>query len=304
MSNVPDSKAELHLHLEGSVEPQTLRELDPSLTLAEIDAAFHYTDFLGFLQSYIWISKRLKTPEHYALATKHLLERLEAQGVSYAEITLSAGVILWKEQDFHAVFDAVIGEAARFSMRVFWILDAVRQFGVAPAAQVAELAIERAGDGVVAFGIGGDEARGPAKWFAEIYQEVREKGLHLTCHAGETTGPESVWEALAIGAERVGHGIRAIEDPLLVEHLRAKNIPLEICISSNICTGVVNSIEAHPVKKLYDSGVPIVLNTDDPALFHTSLNREYELAEMHFGFTRGELEALAANSFRYSFRQF
>lgn len=294
-------KAELHLHLEGSVEPETLLELDPSLDRAEVEAAFAYTDFLGFLKSYAWVAKRLRRPEDYALAARRLLERLEAENVRYAEITISAGVILWKQEDFAPVWDAVVREAARSPVGTRWIIDAVRQFGVEPARRVAELAIERRDEGAVAIGLGGDEARGPAHWYANVFKLARDGGLRLTCHAGETTGPESVWEALAIGAERIGHGIRSIEDPQLVAHLRDHHIPLEICITSNLRTGAVPSLAAHPLRRLFDAGAPILLNTDDPALFGCTLSGEFDLARRRFGFTQAELAAIAANGFRYAF---
>lgn len=293
--------AELHLHLEGSVDPATLQELDPSLTPEEIAAATTFTDFSGFIESYVWVNRRLQSPAHYALIARRLFERLASQGVAYAEITLSAGIILWKQQDFAPIYTALQHEAGRARPRIRWILDATRQFGPEAAQPVFDLAAERLGDGVVAIGLGGFEERGPASWFADLYREARGRGLRLVCHAGETTGPQSVWEALAIGAERVGHGIRSIEDPRLVAHLREKNIPLEVCISSNVRTGAVAALANHPVRHLYDAGVPIVLNTDDPALFGCTLAGEYQLAAREFGFTAEELAGLARNGFRYAF---
>jgi aminodeoxyfutalosine deaminase len=291
-------KAELHVHLEGSIEAETLLEIDPSLSRDEIERNLHGHTFEEFLRGYIWLIKRLRTPEHYAIATRDLLDRLASQNVTYAEITLSAGVVLWKDQDLAAVYDAVWRESQRSRVKTYWIPDAVRHFGAEAGLQVAQFAVTRRDQGVVAFGIGGDEARGPAEWFRDVFAYARDGGLRLVCHAGETTGPESIWAALEIGAERIGHGLAAARDPALMAKLRESNVPLEVCISSNVSTGVVASLEEHPVRKLYDAGVPIVLNTDDPAFFRTSLTREYELARDVFGLP---VEELAANSFRYAF---
>ena len=160
------------------------------------------------------------------------------------------------------------------------------------------VAVTRRDHGTIAYGIGGDEARGPAEWFRDVFAYARDGGLHLVCHAGETMGPESIWAALEIGAERIGHGITAVRDLALLARLRESNIPLEVSITSNVCTGVAPSLAEHPVRRLYDAGVPIVLNTDDPSFFHTSLVREYELAQSVFGLPA---EELAAASFRYAF---
>jgi aminodeoxyfutalosine deaminase len=294
-------KAELHLHLEGSVEPETLYELDPSTSMEEYRALYHYTDFDAFLRAFGSVGKRLRTPRDYTLITRRLLERLEAQNVRYAEIIIAAGVVLWKEQDFAAIFDAIGAAAAESAVEVRWILDAVRQFGVEPAMQVAVLAAERQDRGVVALGIGGSEERGPASWFHDVFAFAKREGLHLHAHAGESMGPESIWDALALGAERIGHGIAAVGDPALLRHLREKDIPLEICITSNLVTGVVPRMEDHPVRRLFDSGVPIVLNSDDPAMFRCSLTGEYRLAAEQFGFTEAELGRIAENGFRYAF---
>ena len=296
-------KVELHLHLEGSVTPELMQELAPALTAEEIQGRFGFRNFGGFLECYKWVVEHLHSPESYALVARCLLESLARQNVRYAEITLSAGVILWKKQEFTPIYDALQREAANSPVAVRWNLDAIRHFGAEHAMRVAELAAERVGSGVVSFGIGGDEVRGPAEWFTEVYKFAKGKGLRLTAHAGETAGPESVWAALRLGAERIGHGIRAMDDPALVRHLQDRNIPLEICISSNVATGAVESLRAHPVRRLYDAGVPIVLNTDDPGLFDTTLNREFEIAATEFGFSEAELAGIVENGFRYAFAQ-
>ena len=295
-------KAELHVHLEGSVTPETLREIAPHLDPAEIQSRYQYENFLGFLKSYAWVTGFLERPEHYALVTRRLLEHLETQGVVHAELNLSVGVWLWRNQDAAAIFDAIEAAAASSPIPVRFIFDAVRQFGVEPARRVAELAAERTHRGVVALGIGGDEARGPAELFADVFRSAREAGLRAVPHAGETGGPDSVWQALALGASRIGHGIRSVEDPKLMAHLKDADIPLEICILSNVATGAVPNLAAHPVRALFDAGVPIVLNTDDPAMFHTNLLLEYRVAAEQFGFSESELKVLAANSLRYAIR--
>jgi len=295
-------KAELHLHLEGSATPDTMQDLAPEVAAEEIRQQFAFGTFDAFLKCFTWVVKHLRGPDDYALVAQRLLESLELQNVSYAEITLSAGVVLWKGDDFGSIYEAVRRVASRSPVQVYWNLDAIRQFGVEHTMQVARLAAERVNDGVISFGIGGDEARGPAEWFTDVYRFARENGLRLTAHAGETIGPESIWGALRLGAERIGHGIRAIDDPALIRYLRDSNIPLEICISSNVATGAVRSLAEHPVRKLYEAGVPIVLNTDDPGIFGTTLEGEYELAAREFGFSDEELRGIAENGFRYAFR--
>jgi len=294
-------KAELHLHLEGSVQPETLHELDPTISVEEFRMLYEYPDFDSFLRAFGAVGKRLRGPDDYALITRRLLEHLACQNVQYAEIIIAAGVVIWKGQEFAPIFDAICAAAADSPVRVRWILDAVRQFGTEHVMRVAELAAERVDQGVIAFGIGGSEQRGPAEWFADAFAFARNAGLRLTAHAGESMGPESVWAALELGAERIGHGIASVRDEALMRYLRERDIPLEVCVTSNLVTGVVKHVQDHPIRRLYDAGVPIVLNSDDPAMFRCSLVDEYRLLAREFGFSEAELRGIAENAFRYAF---
>ena len=295
-------KAELHVHLEGSIDAGTLCELDPGLSREEALAGFAYNDFPGFLKAFGFVASRLREPQHYALVARRMFTALAAQGVKYVEVTLSAGVVLWKGQNLPTVFDAVAREGRKAAIDVWWNLDAVRQWGPVAAWDVVEFAASQVDSGVVSFGLGGNESTGPVEWFRPHFEFARQHGLRLTCHAGEAEGPASIWGSLEVGAERIGHGFRAIEDPLLVAYLRDHRVPLEISVTSNVLTRTVGSLREHPVRKLYDAGVPLIINTDDPALFGVTLLDEYALLAREFGFTPAELEGLARNSFTYAFK--
>lgn len=295
-------KAELHVHLEGTLDAGVLAEFDPNVSAAEVARRYQSADFDQFITAFKWAVGHLDSPDHYALAARRYFEKLAAQNVRYVELTLAAGVVLWKKLDFAAVYDAVAQECARAPLDAWLVLDAVRHFGVEHVDEVARLAVERAGDRVVAFGIGGDERTAPPEMFAATFQFVRDHGLALVPHAGETAGATSVRSCVELGARRIGHGIAAVSDAELLAELARRGIALEVCLSSNAATGAVHSLGAHPIRQLFDAGVPIVLNTDDPALFGTTLNDEYALAANQFGFTPVELEQLAANSRRYAIR--
>lgn len=291
---------ELHLHLEGSVDPATLLRLDPDLTTLQAEQPYHFSNFAGFIECFKFIALRLRTPEDYTLITRRLIAALAEQGVGYAEVTLSAGVLLWKDREIAPYYDAVREASRGGPVEIRWNLDAVRQFGPEPAWRMAEFAAQRVADGVVSIGIGGDELRGPAEWFRGVYRFARSRGLRLTAHAGETDGPSSIWAALEIGAERIGHGIRAVDDPVLLRHLRDHRIPLEVCLTSNAGTGAVGSMESHPLRRLYDAGVPLTLSTDDPGVFRCTLRGEFELAR-RLGLGDRDLRTIAENSAIYRF---
>lgn len=298
-------RTELHLHLEGTVDRETLMLLDPGVTREAVDAAWGFTDFAGFLECFKFIAQRLRGPRDYGLITRRMMESLAQQGITYAEVTLGAGVVLWRGFDFHSVWRA-IREAQRQAYRewpveVWWNLDAIRQFGPDHVMEVARMAANYVGDGAVSFGIGGDEAGGPALPLRAAFAYARDAGLRLTAHAGETAGPESIRAALAVGAERIGHGIRAVEDADLMERLRGEQIPLEVCITSNVKTGAVSSLAEHPVRRLFNAGIPIVLNTDDPGVFETDLAKEFRLARDVFGFSEADLALVAGMAEKFRF---
>jgi len=309
-------KAELHLHLEGSLDPQMALELaqrngQHQETLARVQKRYAYRDFLGFLLAFKWVSEQLQQPADYALLLHELLRRLHAQNVLYAEITLAAGVVLWKRQDLDAVFVALQEEYEKaypqFPVEVRWIFDAVRNFGPQHVLDVARRAIAWKDAGVVAFGIGGDEQTAPPARFREAFDLVRAAGLRVTVHAGETAGPESIWAALRqLGAERLGHALAACRDPELLDYLAQAQIPLEVCLESNRRTGALrlqcgtDDLAAHPLADFYRRGLRVTLNTDDPGLFATSLNAEYARA-LQLGLTRDDLISVARTAFESAF---
>src|SRR5271169_1599496 len=320
-------KAELHLHLEGTVDPPTLAELSrrhPTplattnnryrkiedsgrvFTGEEARELYQYKHFTGFLWAFKAVTERMRTAEDYELVTYRMMQKLHAQNVLHAEVYISAGVVQWRGQEFAPLFEGA--ERARrrgerdFGISLYWIFDAVRHFGVEEAQRVVEEAIRFQDRNVIGIGLGGDERRAGPEQFRDVYEHAAKHGLRLTVHAGETLGPESIWSALReLKADRIGHGLHAIEDPELVRHLAEKQVPVEACISSNVLTGCCPSVDQHPLRKLFDAGVLVTLNTDDPDMFCTSLGREYQIAQDAFGLNEDELRRLAANSLRASF---
>src|SRR6202451_2995955 len=302
-------KAELHLHLEGSIEPRTLLELRERHgergSLADADRIYRYADFQGFLMAFKAVTDHLRTAEDYELIPYRLMQRLKEENVLHAEVYISVGVCLWRKQDFAAIFEGLDRGRARgardFGISLVWIFDAVRQFGAEAAQKVFELAVRYHDRDVVGIGIGGDEQKAPPELFRDAYAWSADHGLRLTAHAGETGPPESIWGALNLRVERIGHGLTAFHDPDLVEELAQRQVPVEICLTSNQRTGLCPSIADHPAKSYFDRGVMITLNTNDPAMFGTTLAREYQIAQQTFGFTDEHLRELARNSFEASF---
>ena len=309
-------KVELHLHLEGAVRPETLLELSQNKSglrqkvdewiAARRAQRYRYGNFREFLVGFGIISLLIETPQDYGLIATRLIEWLAEQNVKYAEIIFAAGVVLWKKQRVDEVFEALAAAAeeaeTRTGVRVKWIFDATRQFGIDHVREVMRWAGRYRSQGVVAFGIGGDEAAGPAKLFPDIFREARDLGLHVVAHAGEACGPESIRDAVEmLGAERIGHGLTAIRDAGVMTLLRERRIPMEVCPSSNVSTGLIARFEDHPMPKLLEAGLMVTLNSDDPAMFGTSLQEEFVRAARCFELSRETLTALCRNAVDGSF---
>jgi len=309
-------KAELHLHLEGSIQPSTVCALTArhgvTVTEQEVRRRYAYQNFVEFLETFKWVTSFLRDPQDYALITRDLAEYLLSQRVIYAEITISVGVMQLRKQRPESNFEAILAAAEPFEsrgLRMNWIFDAVRQFGAEAASRVVEAAKDCASKSIVALGIGGDELSVPTKEFRPVYDQAAALGLHRLIHAGEIGSPEKIREAVELlGVERIGHGIAAINDPALMDLLADRRIPLEICPQSNLRTGALAlqlrradaRMEDHPLPALFRHGIPIVLSTDDPAMFHTALHEEYEHAHQ-LGMTENELLRLAQMSFDFAF---
>ena len=278
-------KCELHLHLEGTILPETLvviserHDAEP-LTLDTARALYLYENFIGFLKAFGQVSQRLQAPEDYELITYEMIHRLAVQGVRHAEVYISFGILLrFKSQlTLESVTEAIergrLRAEGEFGTTVFWIIDAVRHFGVEEAAVVFRKAAElrERYPSIVGIGIGGDEARGPADDFRDLYVEAKAAGLHLTVHAGESVPASSVWSAINIGAERIGHALSAVDDPELLDVLAEKQIPLELNVTSNLRTGCLGDIAGHPVRHYFERGLMVTLNSDDPPMCRRNLN--------------------------------
>jgi aminodeoxyfutalosine deaminase len=306
-------KCELHLHLEGTILPETLLELSKRhdavpLTTEEAKKLYVYENFSEFMDSFKAVSSRLKEPEDYELITYNMVKELARQGVVHAEVYVSFGIIFyWKNAAVEPFMEAIERGRVRaekdFGTSVFWLIDAVRHFGAEEGFKVFRKAAElrERYPSIVGIGIGGDEARGGADIFREAYAEAKAAGLRLTAHAGETIGPESIWAALNIGAERVGHALSARQDAELMDVLVEKQIPLELNVTSNIRTGCCASFEEHPVKEYFERGLMVTINSDDPPMFGSNLLQEYVMVQERFGFSLEQMRELAANAVEASF---
>ncbi len=314
-------KAELHLHLEGSVTPTVARRLarrrgitlpgvsDVEESQADLRQSFGFVDFSGFLRLYLAIASCLQQPEDFCEIVEELGARLHEQGVGYAEVTFTPCLHYHHQVPTEVMLQGLCEGRRRVRERhdiaLRWVFDIVRIYPeqAEPTLAFARAMQRRDPGATVGLGLGGPEDRphqvAPLR---EAFARARAEGLHSVPHAGELAGPERIWEAIdQLGAERIGHGVRCLEDPALVEELRARGIPLEVCPSSNVCLGVVPSLAEHPLPRLIEAGLKVSLGSDDPPLFGTDLVQEYARSAEAFGWGAQELAGLAAASIEHSF---
>ena len=284
-------KAELHVHHVGSASPRIVSELAvrhpdagvPS-DLDDLKQFFTFRDFAHYIDVYLAVVDLVRTPEDIRLLTYEVArEMAEGQNLRYAELTCTPytsvvrGIAI--EAYTEAIEDARVAAERDFGLVLRWIYDIPGESGIPAADATLEYALAHRTDALVGFGLGGPEIGVPRAQFQEHFDRARAAGLHSVPHAGETTGPETIWESLRLlGAERIGHGCSAAQDPELLAHLAATGVVLEVCPTSNVATRAVDRIEDHPLRTFVDAGVSVTINSDDPPMFSTSLNHDYEVA--------------------------
>ncbi len=306
-------KAELHVHLEGSILPRTLLQLAqrnhvrlPASDEAGLEKLYRFRNFEQFLETYLMITGCLRTADDYRLIAYQFGSECARQNIRYAEViftmlTSSTLTGLPWQEILHGLNAGREQVAADFGVRWQWVFDIVRNEPDTQAA-VLDITLAARDQGVVALGLGGLETGFPPELFVDTFHRAEAENLHRAPHAGEIAGPESVWSALnLLHADRIEHGVRSIEDPLLVEYLRSNAIPLDICPTSNICLNVYPNYASHPLRKLWDAGLFLTVGSDDPPMFGTDLNREYQLLVEDYNFTQPELERISLNAIHASF---
>ena len=305
------AKAELHVHLEGTAPPELVGRIAarnglglPERMLGD-DGRFRYTDFLDFLRTYDMAASVIRTAEDYRDITYEYLCSCAAGGAIYVELTCSpdhaALVGLSDEEHIGGIAQGIDDARRDTGIEGRILVSAVRNFGVEQALRVARYTAARPHPYIVGFSMAGDEANFPAGDFADAYAIVAESGLGRTVHAGEWDGPVSVRAALELPITRISHGVRAIEDPALVDELAARGIVLECCPTSNVVLGVFGSYEEHPLPALRDAGVKLTLGSDDPPYFGASIEGEYTVAGERLGFSEDDLRELTRTAIDAAF---
>ena len=312
-------KAELHVHHIGSASPRIVGELaarhpgtvpsDP----AELRRFYEFRDFAHFIEVYLAVVALIRTPEDIHYLTYEVAREMAVQQLRYAELTCTPYTSVRPHEDgagmpieayTEALEDARVAAERDFGLVLRWIYDIPGESGLPAADATLDYALRHRPEGLVAFGLGGPEIGVARPQFRPHFDAARAAGLHCVPHAGETTGPQTVWDALRVlGAERIGHGTSAAQDPDLLAHLAATGIPLEVCPSSNLATRAVATLAEHPLRTFRDAGVTVTVNSDDPPMFGTTLNREYEIAAELLDLDETGLAELARAAVRASFAE-
>ncbi len=306
-------KVELHIHLEGAIPFEMIFDfIQRSATetdiksLDDLKAKFKYTNFTDFIKTFVWQTSFIKRYDDFEKISYSVLKNLAAQNVKYVEAFCSPA-------DFHrngltteGILECLIKGKEKafkdFGIRCQLIVDLVRNYGPEKAFQTLQEVTPFLGKGVIGIGLGGIESRFPPELFENVYRKAKELGFKLTAHAGEDAPAKSIWSAIQrLEIQRIGHGVRAYEDPKLLSFLKEKQLPLELCPTSNVMTGICKSIKDHPIKKYFEDGLLVTLNSDDPTMFETSINQEYLLLHKELGFSLEKLKIISTNGIKASF---
>jgi len=306
-------KAELHVHHVGSASPRIVAELaerHPGVVPSDPEALkdfFAFRDFAHFIEVYLAVVDLIRTPEDiWTLTYEVAREMAEGQSLRYAELTCTPYTSVIRgipiEAYSEAIEDARRAALRDFGLRLQWIYDIPGESGIPAADATLDYVLHHRPEALVGFGLGGPEVGVPRPQFQPHFEAARQVGLRSVPHAGETTGAQTIWDALnVLGAERIGHGTSAATDPELLAHLAATGIALEVCPSSNIATGAVDRLENHPIRKFRDAGVTVTVNSDDPSMFGTTLNGEYEIVSDLLDLDKPAIGELAKAAVRSAF---
>ena len=300
-------KVELHVHLEGAIPHEALFELiqkyggDPAVPeAASLARRFEYKGFPQFIEAWAWQNQFLREYEDFTRVAELMARDMAAQNIRYAEVFFSPSLFVRRGLAVQEVAGAVRAGLSRVRViDIALIADLVRDYGAESEMVTLEELKEVKGEGVVGVGIGGSEHEYPPASFSKLFTKARAAGFHVNAHAGEAAGAQSIWDAVRdLGVERIGHGARACEDPRLVEYLIVHRIPLEMCPMSNVRTGVVRTLREHPIRRFFEAGMLVSVNTDDPKMFQTRLADEYRLLEQECGFSRSDIRQLILSAIR------
>ena len=305
-------KAELHLHLEAVLTLNGIKKLyknkfGKEITKQEQKELFSYNDLNGFIQSFLKIQGMYSSVEDFRIVFDELEKYLVKNGITYAEVFFAPTAFLklgFKYQDMINIFHEKISKIKeKRGITIKLLMDVSRTFGLENAMNNYKLLKQFPCEDIIGIGLGGAESKGPAKDFAPVFELAKKEGFHTVVHAGEDVGPQSIWDSInLLSAERIGHGVTAIQDEKLLSELQKSGLPIEICITSNTFTKkIVQKAKEHPVRTFFDKGIAVNINTDDPVFFKTTLLDEYWICYKNLNFTMNEIKELVKNSFRHSF---